>query len=148
MQSVFQITRAILVNTLFDVAVISAVLYLAGELALESVFFGWLIVLVARFILGLRSALLRLLEHWLFRSERIDRITAALRLARISRDYEIASDFEALSHSVLSDEAAEPKAKQLVSEMVGYAQCASETGIIRGILYRLTLDAAVRRYLA
>lgn len=148
MKTAFNISRAVFINTLFDALVISLALYIADELLWENVFFIWLAVLLARSVLGFRSVLLSFLEHWLFRDEKIDRLTAALRVSGISRDYEIAPDFEALAHSVLNDDAAGLKAKQLVSELTGYAQCAGDTSTIRGILFRLSLDAATRRYLA
>lgn len=144
----FQFARALLINTLFDVAIIAALLYLGDELSGPGIFFGWLILLAGRAVLGIRSSLLRLLEHWLFRSERLERLTAALRVAGVSKDYEIVPEFEALAQSVTRDDDAGPKAKQLISELVGYAQCATETGPLRGLMFRSVLDAAVRRHLA
>lgn len=147
-KTAFNISRAVFINTLFDVLVISLVLHIADELLWENVFFAWLALLIARFVLGLRKVLLSYLEHWLFRSEKIDRLTAALRVSGVPRNYEIVPEFEALAHSVLNDDNAGLKAKQLVSELTGYAQCAAETSTIRGINFRLILDAAARRYLA
>lgn len=147
-KTAFNISRAVFINTLFDALVISLVLYLADELVWENVFFAWLALLVARSVLGLRKVLLSFLEHWLFRDEKIDRLTAAMRVSGIRRDYEIVPEFEPLAYSVLNDDSAGPKAKQLVSELTGYAQYAADTSTVRSITFRLILDASARRYLA
>lgn len=148
MSTAFAFFRSVLINTLFDVSAIALIWYVFGGVNPENILFGWLLLLGARVVLWCRRTLLILLEHWMFRLEKIEHLTRAMRLSGVPRDYSDAWNFETLHHETLADDNAEAKPKQFLCELSGYSQAVSEISPIRGITNRLNLDAAVRRYLA